>query len=110
MFNFLSTKNDVAFVLNKKKITCSKKWSPNCMINVTYAIIEEKHSIGDNTRISYGIAAYSNENNDSTATIITSIHDITTDKKKLLDLINTCNELQLSTVHLNDIVEDFFVT
>lgn len=80
------------------------------MLNVTYAIIEEKHRIGSNTRISYGIAAYSNENSDSTATIIACIHDITTDKQKLLDLINTCNRLQLSTVHLNDIIEDFFVT
>lgn len=76
------------------------------MTDVTYAIIEEAHSVGGNTRISYGIAAYSNAESDS-LTVVASIHDITPDKNKLTKLVQDCNTLQLSTVHLQDVVEDF---
>lgn len=79
------------------------------MKNVTYALIEEKYNFGGDSRISYGIAAYSNAEIDSSATVVVSVHDITSDKERLSKLVKYCNDLHLSTVHLYDVVEDFLV-
>lgn len=78
-------------------------------MTITYAIIEEIHSIGCDRRITYGIAAYSSAEADGTATVIASVHDITNDKEKLSKLVDTCNRLELSVIHLYDVVEDFLV-
>ena len=77
------------------------------MMNVTYAVAEEKYVIGNESRISYGIVAYSNAEQEGTATIVASIRDITSDKNRLKRLVDDCNRLKLSTVHLYDVVEDF---
>ena len=77
------------------------------MKNVTYGITEEKYSLGSESRISYGIAAYSDVEDKGTTTIICSIHDITHDKARLSKLVDNCNRLELSTIHLSDVVEDF---
>ena len=77
------------------------------MLNVTYVIIEEKYTFGNESRISYGISACANENEANTATVVASIHDITSNKEKLINLIDDCNRLKLSTVHLRDVVDDF---
>lgn len=77
------------------------------MMNVTYGVTEEIYSLGATSRISYGIAAYADAEEDGTATIVVSVHDVTTDKQALDDLVSLCNRLELSTVHLMDVVEDF---
>ena len=77
------------------------------MMNVTYAVAEEKYALGEEKRISYGIVAYANADQDGTATIVASVRDITSDKKRLKKLVGDCNRLELSTVHLLDVVEDF---
>ncbi len=74
---------------------------------VTYGITEEIHSLGAACRAAYGIAAYADSENDGTATILRSIHDVTSDREKLQALAATCNHLKLSTVHFLDVVEDF---
>lgn len=79
------------------------------MIEVTYGITEEKYSIGSKTRISYGIAAYSNTESDGTSTVVASVHDITDEKERLEELVDRCNRLKLSVIHLLDVVEDFLV-
>ena len=40
-------------------------------------------------------------------TVVISVHDITSDKEKLSRLVEDCNKLELSSVHLYDVVEDF---
>ena len=77
------------------------------MINVSYAIIEEKYTLGNESRISYGIAAYSNVKENGTATVVASVHDVTSNKEELMKLVDSCNRLKLSTLHLSDAVEDF---
>ena len=77
------------------------------MITVTFGITEEKYTLGQQTRISYGIAAYSNSETDGTATIIASVQDISEDREKLLRLVQTCSCLELSVIHLRDVIEDF---
>ena len=79
------------------------------MKNITYAISKENYTFGNETRTSYGIVAYSNADQDGSKTIVASIRDITTDKTSLIKLVNDCNRLELSTVHLNDVVEDFLL-
>ena len=79
------------------------------MKNITYAISKENYAFGNETRTSYGIVAYSNANQDGSKTIVASVHDVTSDKHSLTELVNDCNRLELSTVHLNDVVEDFLL-
>lgn len=79
------------------------------MKNITYAVSEEKYTFGEEERISYGIVAYSNADQDGSKTIVASVRDITIDKDSLTELVNDCNRLGLSTVHLNDVVDDFLV-
>ena len=55
------------------------------MMNVTYGITKEIYSLGDSSRISYGIAAYANSKEDGTSTIVASIHDITANEQDLLE-------------------------
>ena len=50
------------------------------MMNVTYGVTEEIYSLGTSSRTSYGIAAYADSEEDGTATIVASIHDVTADK------------------------------
>lgn len=77
------------------------------MKNITYGILEERYGLCDKTQISYGIAAYCNSDRDGSKTIVASVHNITSDKVALTKLINDCNRLKLSAVHLKDVVEDF---
>ena len=79
------------------------------MKNITYAVSEERYTIGDKMRISYGIVAYSNAKQDGSRTIVASVRDVTSDKTSLTRLVNDCNRLELSTIHLNDVVEDFLL-
>lgn len=74
---------------------------------VTYAIVEERYSFGTTSRTSYGIVALSDLDKDGTATIVASVRDITSDKDALATLVDNCNRLELSTIHLLDVVEDF---
>ncbi len=76
-------------------------------MSITYGLTEETYSFGEDSRKSYGIAAYSDAEDDETAAVVLSIHGITSDKEKLSALIDTCNRLELSILHLSDIVEDF---
>ena len=80
------------------------------MLNVTYGVTEEIYSLGHSFRTSYGIAAYAASAEDGTATIVASVHDITADKQALSELVDLCNHLELSTIHLNDVVEDFLAS
>ena len=79
------------------------------MMNVTYGLTEERYFHGADSRVSYGIVAYADAEEDGTATIVASVHDITADRRALSELVETCNRLGLSLLHLNDVVEDFLV-
>lgn len=76
-------------------------------MNVTYGITEERYSIGSDSRISYGIAAYANADADGTATVFGSVHDVTSDRASLEKLVHDCNHLKLSPDHLRDVVDNF---
>ncbi len=79
----------------------------NNINKATYAIVEERYSFGNTSRTSYGIVALSAPDKDNSATIVASVRDITSNKGALATLVDNCNCLELSTIHLLDVVEDF---
>lgn len=74
---------------------------------IIYDIIEEIYVLEDYRRYSYGIAAYDHSITESTAYIIAAIRDISPNKAEIAKLVELCNRLKLSPIHLNDVVEDF---
>ena len=79
------------------------------MRDVVYALSEEKYTLGKERRISYGIVVYSCAEEDGTATIVASAHDITPNKENITKIVDDCNRLKLSVMHLPDVVEDFLL-
>ena len=80
------------------------------MMDIIYGVTEEIYNLGSSSRISYGIAAYADSAEDGTATVVASVHDVTSNKQALDELVSLCNRLELSTVHLMDVVEDFLAS
>lgn len=77
------------------------------MSRITYGLVEERYALNGHERTSYGITIYADAEIDGTATVIASVHDITSDKPRLSALVQRCNLLKLSPIHLEDVVEDF---
>ncbi len=77
------------------------------MNKITYGIVKEEHMCGNTSRISYGIAAYSDVETDGSATVVALINDISSDEDSLVCLVERCNKSNLSLCHLNEVVEDF---
>ncbi len=77
------------------------------MNTFTYGVVEEKYKLKNKVRIAYGIVIYADTENDSTATIVASIRDLTTNKNCAEELVDYCNKLQLSPDHFDDVIEDF---
>ncbi len=46
---------------------------------------------------------------DGTATIIASAKDLTSDKARPEALVENCNRLGLSSIHFDDVAEDFLI-
>ncbi len=76
-------------------------------MKVRYGVVKEIYSLNSKKRVSYGIAAYASSNDTETACIVKSVHDITSDLVSLRALTELCNRLELSPIHLNDVIEDF---
>ena len=72
-----------------------------------YGLIEEIYGSNNSNRIAYGIVAYANYSIDGTASIVMRFCDISSDKSKVMRLVESCNCLGLSLIHLQDVVEDF---
>lgn len=77
------------------------------MTTITYGVSEEKYSLGDTTRISYGIVAYEDSTSDGIASIVASVRDISNNKTRIEQLAELFNRMELSPIHLNDVIADF---
>lgn len=74
-----------------------------------YALIKEQKISADNCGYqAYGIAAFAVHENYSQE--IMHISDISTDKERLSLLIEKCNRLKVSPIHLKEIIEDFILS
>ena len=76
-------------------------------MNITSGLVEEHYAWNGGRRISYGIAIFADADTDGTVTVISAVHDITSDRSRLENLVQRCNDLDLSPIHLEDVVEDF---
>ena len=74
---------------------------------VAYEMIGEVHSIGEHTYISYGIAAYVDAETSAAKRVIAHVSDISPNRSALEPLVQRCNALGISPIHLVDVVEDF---
>ena len=70
-----------------------------------YLLIEEKN--GERQTV-YGIAIMV-EASANTAIEINRVSDITCNKGALEELIRCCNSLELSQIHLDEVIEDFLL-
>ena len=70
---------------------------------ITYILCRETYKTKRAERIAYGIAAYAEDEQ----TCIARLHDVSSDKNTRAELVSLCNRLQLSPIHLHDVVEDF---
>ena len=77
------------------------------MNNITYGIVKEMRYCKDMERVSYGIAAYLDYKEDDMGTVVASVSDISEDRKKVEELVDRCNRLELSVEHINGVVMDF---
>ena len=77
------------------------------MMTITYEVTEETYSLGGESRTWYGIATYANGEQDGTASMIACVHDISSNRQKLIKLVEECNRLKLSLIHLEDVIADF---
>ena len=72
-----------------------------------YTIFEESVSHPELGRyVTYGIKTVSEET--SFASI--SVSDVSLSKSELSILVLQCNELQLSPIHLSDVIDDFLIS
>lgn len=66
-----------------------------------YVLIKGLYSIDGDTHIGYGIGY----NDDSSL----FFEDLTTNPTLVTNLVKLCNDLNLSPIHLKDVLEDFLV-
>ncbi len=77
------------------------------MNTYVYGIIHETYCYDSIERVSYGIVCYENAQIDGIVSVAATIHDITSDYDSLNRLVELCNRLSLSPLHLHDVVEDY---
>ena len=71
-------------------------------------MVQSTYKNGNATRIGFGIAAV--EEYDGITTILESISDISSNIEPVEHLVELCNNLQLDTIHLQDVATDFLTT
>lgn len=73
---------------------------------ITYGLIKETYKIEGDEMISYGIAVLENIKAENVVLILNSVRNISTNRAKVENLIKQCNELKLSVIHLQDVIDD----
>ena len=77
------------------------------MSTVTYGIVVETYSLENQSRNAYGIVAYADADEDGTAIVVASAHDIADNRCRAEQLADKCNRGNLSLCHFDDVIEDF---
>ena len=74
-----------------------------------YSIIKGKSILPDGCNyLTYGIVVSAIQG--KTVQEITRISDVTLNETQLISLIDRCNQLNLSPIHLKDIIDDFILS
>jgi len=77
------------------------------MNGITYGVTEECYTVGSDRRVAYGIAVYADADTTGTASIVASVRDISSDKKKVEEFVRLCNSGGVSLIHFSEMVDDF---
>ena len=77
------------------------------MNSFTYGTVTEFYSLGNTSRVSYGIAVYAHADSEGTADVVVSVHDVSAEKDKVDDLVHLCNLHRLDPEQLYDVIDDF---
>ncbi len=67
-----------------------------------YYLIKDTYTLEGEAHIGYGIGCSDSKRS-------STFEDLTTDQNRADTLIEQCNKLHLSPIHLEDVVEDFLV-
>lgn len=73
-----------------------------------YIVIQDTYKEEDATSVGFGIAVV--EERCGVNKILESISNLSKDSKPVEELVQTCNDLQLAPIHLQDVVTDFLST
>ena len=79
------------------------------MDEITYGMVEERHSAFGLERVSYGIEAFFDLPHLDLGCIVASVHDLSADRLEIEDLVEMCNRLKVAPEHLDEIVADWMV-
>ncbi len=90
----------------KNKIINADRLCEGAETKFTYAVTEERCSVGDREHISYGIVCLADADIEGCACAVASLRDITSDKSALDRLVGLFNRLALSPKHFFDAVSD----
>ena len=72
------------------------------MNNIRYELTASEIQLCESTGISFGIRCLDDDDVEMCV-----INDILPDRQKVEELVKVCNEMEVSPIHLPDIVEDF---
>lgn len=75
------------------------------MTNCKYIVVKNEYIDGENTRVSYGIAAI--ENCDGVISVLMSVSDISSDFCTVENLVKLCNTKELDLIHIEEVINDF---
>ncbi len=67
-----------------------------------YSLIQNNHESHNSPHTTYGICVTDG------VRVIEEIPDISPNREQVNELVSLCNRLKLSSIHLHDVVEDFF--
>ena len=70
---------------------------------ITYVLTEDIHTVDGKCYIFYGISALEG------GQPRISVRDVCTDRRRVERLVEDCNRLGLSPLHLRDVIEDFLL-
>ena len=73
------------------------------MVDVRYDIFEEIRVFEEGPMTVYGIISHTTGEN---SVSIEKIHDVSSNKNKVVMLVKLLNDLELSTIHLVDVIID----
>ena len=76
-------------------------------MNTTYGVVTEIYGLEGETRLSYGIAAYANADEDGTATIVASVRDISSNEAQVKAFVGRCNAEHLPVCRFQNKVDEF---
>ena len=76
-------------------------------ITIAYGVSEEKYWVGDTIRISYGLVVFADSKTNGIVFIAASVRDISNSKTRIEQLADLFSRMELSPIHLNDVIADF---